>query len=673
MTMDNKFAAVLKLPLVKFAPTYAVGLIAGFFLPVPVCAALLAAAVLAAALPKLLGRRISVCSLGFAVGILLMSLHMLLYYGPVAEMGGKSLVAECRVTDIQSASGDRAVYIVTLNIDGLPVKARLFGKETAQIGDRFEALIDFLETDRRDTDISYGIALTGNIREFTYVARGLDIYSAVNTVREKMCSLLSYNIGGDEGALAMSLLFGDSSLVSAELKEAVTVSGVGHFTAVSGTHFTIFFAIILELMAGKQKTARAVISLILIPMAVIFFGASASVIRSAIMLAICNCSPLLQRRAETLNSLCFAVVAMTVTSPTVILNAGFQMSVLGVFGTAIVGERFYSEFKLWLPGKLKRIGYILKPVTVSACAVICTSPIVLYSFGGISLAGAFTSALLMPFIAIVMLSVMLAGITEMSMILVPAAVVMRFICTVIKFIGGFRNMWLPMDFDGAVLFSLICAVLISLAAISPKRLFEYGIGGFAALMFASLIICADVRSSRCKIVFAADSGSGAAVIVSKTNAVVYISGTGSDFAEELAECLRRNGVLEIECVIAPDMDCSGAAAIKTISQMLPINTVYSPYYGNFPERFPPKSEIFSTTAEYISLGEITLSAAKTGDETRTEDIVMFSGYMRSAPKNNAELALYVSPSQHELPKNGINISETNYEIELERVSEIIIH
>ena len=67
MTMDNKFAAVLKLPLVKFAPTYAVGLIAGFFLPVPVCAALLAAAVLAAALPKLLGRRISVCSLGFAV------------------------------------------------------------------------------------------------------------------------------------------------------------------------------------------------------------------------------------------------------------------------------------------------------------------------------------------------------------------------------------------------------------------------------------------------------------------------------------------------------------------------------------------------------------------------------------------------------------------------------
>ena len=52
----------------------------------------------------------------------------------------------------------------------------------------------------------------------------------------------------------------------------------------------------------------------------------------------------------------------------------------------------------------------------------------------------------------------------------------------------------------------------------------------------------------------------------------------------------------------------------------------------------------------------------------TEDIVMFSGYMRSAPKNNAELALYVSPSQHELPKNGINISETNYEIELERRS-----
>ncbi len=52
---------------------------------------------------------------------------------------------------------------------------------------------------------------------------------------------------------------------------------------------------------------------------------------------------------------------------------------------------------------------------------------------------------------------------------------------------------------------------------------------------------------------------------------------------------------------------------------------------------------------------------------------MFEGYMRSMPKNKAGLAIYVSSSQHELPENGINISETNFEIELEKVSEIVIH
>ena len=673
MTMDKNFAAVLKLPLVKFAPTYAAGLIAGFFLPVPVCAALFAAAAFAAVLPKLLRRKISVCSLGFAVGILLMSLHMILYLEPVADTGGKSLHAECLVNEIEGVRGDRAVYIVSLKIDGLPVKARLFGEDVARTGDRFEALIEFGEKDRHGSDISYGITLTGNIREFTLVKHGSGIYSAINTVREKMTSMLRRNIGGDEGALAMSLLFGDSSLVSAELREAVTVSGVGHCTAVSGTHFTIFFAILLELMAGKQKTARAVISLILIPMAVIFFGASASVVRSAIMLAICSCSPLLLRRSETLNSLCFAVTAMTITSPTVILNAGFQMSVLGVFGTAIVGERFYSEFKLWLPGRMKRMGYIIKPVTVSACAVICTSPVVLHSFGGISLAGAFTSVVLMPFIAVVMLFVLLAGITAMPAMLVPAAVVMRLVCAVVKFIGGFRNLWLPMDFDGAVLLALVCAALISLAAILPKKLFEYGTGGFAALVLTSLIICAAVRSSRCKIDFVSEGGSGAAVIVSKNTAVVYLSGTGSGFAKELTECLRRNGALEIECLIAPDMDCSGALTVKMISDMIPTNAVYSPYYRNSSERSCHQIEIIPIAAEYISVGEITLSTAKTGDESRTEDIVMFEGYMRSVPKNKAGLAIYVSSSQHELPENGINISKTNFEIELEKVSEIVIH
>lgn len=673
--MDNKFAAVLKLPLVRFAPAYAVGLMAGFFLPLPVCAALFAAAVLGTALPRKFGRGISLCSLGFGIGILLTAVYLIFYYRPLAAVGGNTLRAECRVTDIESVTGGRAVYTASMTINGLPATARLYGEEAAKVGDRFEAVIDFSETDENYylSNISYGIELTGNIKEFILIKRSTNLYSAINTVRDKMTSMIRLNIGGDECALATSLLFGDSSLLSAELKEAVTISGTSHFTAVSGTHFAVFFAIILELMAGKQKMARAVLSVILIPMAVIFFGAAASVIRSAIMLAICNCAPLLGRKAETLNSLCFAVAAMTVGAPAVILNAGFQMSVLGVFGTAIVGERFYSEFKLRLPGKMKRMDCIIKPVTISACAVICTSPVVLNSFGGISLAGAFTSAFLMPFISIVMLFVMLAGVTGMSAMLIPVALVMRFICAVIKFVGGFRSLWLPMDFDGAVLLALICAVLIALAAIAPKNLFEYGTGGFTVLLLTSLTICALTRGSRCRIDFISDGSSGAAVITSKNVAAVYISGTGTSLTDRLTERLRRNGVLEIACVIAPDLNTSGSSALATLSDIIPINAVYSPYYRGITEICLPESEIIARKVEYISVDGITISTAKMGDGQRTENIVMFSGYIRSEPQNSAELAVYVSSSQGNLPENGINIYKTNYEIELESISEIVIH
>ena len=667
--MDDKFAAVLKLPLVKFAPAYAVGLIAGAFLPLPACAALVIAAAFGTALPKLLGRNISAGSLGFAVGILLMSLYMIFLYRPIAELGGKALRAECLVTGVESVRGDRAVYIVKLHAEGLPVTARLFGEDIAQTGDRFEALIEFNEADEGYGSIAYGIDLTGNLQEIALINRGFSLEGAANALRERTISLIRRNIGGDEGALAVSMLFGDSSLLSAELEEAVIISGTAHFTAVSGTHFAIFFAILLELMAGKHKMARAAISLVLVPVAVIFFGASASVIRSAIMLAICNCAPLLGRKPETLNSLCFAVVAMTATSPAVILNAGFQMSVLGVFGTAIVGERFYSESRLRLPGRLKRMGCVIKPVIVSACAVVCTAPVVLYFFGGVSLAGAFTSALLIPFIAAVMLFAILAGITGMPALLVPAAVLMKIICAVIKFIGGSGSLWLPMDFDGAVLLALICAALISLAGIAPKKLFGYGTGGFAALLLTSLTICAVLRSSRCRIELISDGSSGAAAVISKNTAVVYIAGTGAGFTGELSEALRKNGVLEIECIIAPELDSCGAVTIGHIADMIPTRTIYSPY---MPERLCPESDVIRGSAEYISAGGITISAAKTGDTLNNADIVMYSGYVRSVPENSAGLAVYLSSTQRELPENGINISATNFEIELESIGEIII-
>lgn len=670
MNMDDKFAAVLKLPLIRFAPAYAAGLMAGAFLPLPACAALIILAAFGAALHKLFGRKLSVGSLGFAVGMLLMSVHVVFLYQPIAEFGGKAVRAECLVTEVESARGDRAVYIAELRVGGLPVTARLFGEDTAQAGDRFEAVIEFNETDESYNSIAYGIDLTGSIREMTLIDRGFSLSGAAGALRERMTSLIRRSFGGDECALALSMLFGDSSLLSAELEEAVIISGTAHFTAVSGTHFAIFFAILLELVAGKHKMARAALSVVLVPVAVIFFGASASVIRSAIMLAICNCAPLLGRKPETLNSLCFAAVAMTAGSPAIILNAGFQMSVLGVFGTAVVGERFHSELKLRLPGRLKRMGSITKPVTVSACAVVCTAPVVLHFFGGISLAGAFASALLMPFIAAAMLFTLLAGITGMPALLVPAAVVMRIICVVIKFIGGFRSLWLPMDFDGAVLLALICAALISLAGIAPKKLFEYGTGGLGALLIASLAICAAVRFSRGRIELISDGSSGAAVIVSKKTAVVYISGTGSGFTGELLEALRKNGAAEIGCIIAPDLDACGAMTVAHITDMIPTRAVCSP---DIPEELCPESEIIRATAEYISVGGLTLSAAKTGDSVRTEDIVMYSGYIRSAPENGAGLAVYVSSSQRELPENGINVSRENFEIELENIGEIEIH
>lgn len=673
--MNNDMLAVLKLPLVRFAPFYAAGLLTAFYCGFELQIILIIAALTALVLLLHFKKILAVCAAGLLLGMITMTLQMMFYCEPIIEYNGKTVRAECRIKDVVS-SDDSALYDAQINIAGRNATVRLFGTDKAQVGDIIDATITFRETDREYVaeNLSKSIFLYGNIDEYHSVKSGTFSFSrTIYYVRENITGFLKQYIGGDEEALIMSMMFGDSSLMTTELMEDINVSGAAHFTAVSGTHFAIFSTVLLELIACKYKKPKAILALIFIPIAVIFFGGSASVLRSAIMLAVCNIAPLMMRKAETLNSLCFAVLAMTIFTPRTVLDAGFQMSVLGVFGAGIIGNRYYSILQQSLPQRFNRLRFILKPLIISICSIVCTSPVSIRLFGGISAAGAVTSLIVMPLFMAAMLFTLLAGVTHMQVVLIPTALLMKALCAVVKLFGGMRSLWIPMDFKGAVVLSALCALLLSLAAIFPKKMFHYGTYGFSATVLAALVMCLFVRQTRCKIDFISDGTSGAAVIAVGSEATVFISGTGTGFSDELLDCLRRNGALKVNCVVAPNLIYSGAIELGKVSELITVEQIYAEYNNcGVLQSVCGGSMIFPKTIDHISVSGITISSAAAGDTTHDEDIVIYYSYKKSVPENSAEYALYASSSQKELPDNGVSLYRQEFTVNPKQVDKVII-
>ena len=97
-------------------------------------------------------------------------------------------------------------------------------------------------------------------------------------------------------------------------------------TAVSGAHITIFIAVLCELFGKRRRRLTSIVSFAAVLLMMAMFGFSASVVRAGIMLMITQSAPLFCRRTDVLNSLCAALLLMTVLTPFAAADPALLMS-----------------------------------------------------------------------------------------------------------------------------------------------------------------------------------------------------------------------------------------------------------------------------------------------------------------------------------------------------------
>lgn len=115
------------------------------------------------------------------------------------------------------------------------------------------------------------------------------------------------------------------------------------------------------------------------------------------MMLFAKTAPMFLRRADIMNSLCSAVLALTLFSPYAATDPALQMSALGVFGAAVLGRRM-NQLRRFEFERFKLLAKIKEAAVISLCAMICIAPVSVSCFGGISLVELPASVALAPFL-----------------------------------------------------------------------------------------------------------------------------------------------------------------------------------------------------------------------------------------------------------------------------------
>ncbi len=186
-------------------------------------------------------------------------------------------------------------------------------------------------------------------------------------------------------ALVSAMTLGDKSGLSAETKEAYSISGASHILALSGLHIGIIYAVLSLLSArSKRQWASQTVTVATIWLYAIMVGMSPSVVRSATMFTLYAIASLLHRPRLSLNVLAFAAFAILAANPQSLWDVGFEMSFLAVLGIATLYAPIYHAPAARHLTRWRVARWLWGMTAVSLSAQLFTAPVVAFYFGRFS-------------------------------------------------------------------------------------------------------------------------------------------------------------------------------------------------------------------------------------------------------------------------------------------------
>lgn len=416
---------------------------------------------------------------------------------------------------------------------------------------------------------------------------------------------LNFFLNDSDAAFLQALLFGDKADLSLSTEQDFQKAGLSHVMAVSGMHvgfLVMFFIRILGRRFGMLAALAAL--LIFVPMA----GASPSVIRAAIMYAFMAMGFFLRREYSALHSLCAALLLLLLYNPYAIHSLSLQLSFLATLGLILFSGKLQSRLlaplqKKDLPRLCKKgLHVIASALACSICASIFTAPILLSTFGYVSVASILANSLALGVFAILFLAgflvCLLGGIPVLGAALVAVIHgLCGYVFALAKFVGNISMLLLYWDFWYVKLGVLLLYIILIAAWLAKKHVrFPYAAALACTVFLLTIGANADALARKYEVQLFS-SGSGQCIAVSygqKHLSVVDCAAYGFESAaQKLVQYMGWNGLSAVDTVVITSLDKTHARDLPELLQTVPVRQLV----------IPPESRESELSAEIFAIAK----------------------------------------------------------------------
>lgn len=561
------------------------------------------------------------------------------------------------VTSKRTISTDSAVFTLESNTENGKVGILLYSDDIhAEKGDtlrfsaEFSKLFNTAAYNTADRYRSDGITLSATLKSDIAVTKGDYPLSFIDDYRNYLTDRIKTEFSDDSGALMLGIFAGDKSSLSDELYYDIKAAGVAHLTAVSGMHLTLIITILMALLsvtgiAGTYRI-RFILTVVLTLCFTAFFGFTASVVRSGIMIITANIGAVFYRKSDCVTSVGLAVLIITLFDPLSCTDAGLILSAVTTLGAGAAAPAISGKLTTAFPRLNKKL---CDTLCVSFCAALAGIPLSAIYFGTFSVAGIFVSVIVLPLFTVCLTAMLIYALT--GGIITPIAVIAHFSCDALT-----------------VTITLIIALTAAVTAVILTRRKHITIIFLTAALFFTAVNSALplLPSGNVEILLHSDGKNGSVVIISDDITAAVLVGNDKKelgvIRNKILDNNRTASDLTVLCLDDYDADIVGTASrfSSAISFCKDNNGISGRYFSLDCKNNSVLLTAFDTRINISDIGNI---------EENTANILWgTSKYISSsAPcffinryaKSKNGISLYYTDCKITVTADGMNISTDN--------------
>lgn len=544
--------------------------------------------------------------------------------GQVHRVSG--VVTECRAPD-----NDLVRISVSGSVNGESINLTLFSADSGiTVGDmvEFDAVFSVFSDSAEFSESSYyfskGVFLKAYAVSEILVTDGESLSGIISYISGYFRSTVD-NLFSDSGCgIIKAMFFGDKSDLSDTARTDIKRSGISHLTAVSGMHLSLMVHMLAGIISvffrgGGRRYFMIIAAYIAFLM--LFFGMTASVMRSGFMMIVFYGSQLVYRKSDTLCSVGAALMVILLMNPFACRDTGLALSVLGTLGVGVVAPSAEEVLKI------RRFGAPGRAMFPSLCASLCTMPVGAVCFGGISFVAPVTGLLVQPFFTVILVLVPVAAVFPFlsGPVLFIAGWSARIMESIAHFIGGIPLSYTETDSLTMVLFVLLLISGTVLARVISGRMKYAAISAFltTAAFAASVALYGIIGFDDVKISIDAGGNSPVVSVEDRTGVSFCMLSDNSETAGIIYEKSAGSAV---------NFVCVSEEAANTAELAERGGSIHLPQNGNAQYDI---SGLYTVTVNdgeiFLSIRGITVGILPAGSETSC-DIAVYIGYRENYGK-----------------------------------------